>query len=68
MELAAANTRHFLLNVRPEQYLVYGHTHLAYVDDRNKVANTGSWGFGDKKALEYIEINNDKVKLKEFKP
>ncbi|MBP1909359.1 UDP-2,3-diacylglucosamine diphosphatase [Methanolobus bombayensis] len=68
MELAAAKTRHFLLNVRPEQYLIYGHTHLAYVDDRNKVANTGSWGFGDKKDLEYIEIVDDKVKVKEFKP
>jgi UDP-2,3-diacylglucosamine pyrophosphatase LpxH len=68
MKLAAAKTRHFLLNVRPDQYLVYGHTHLAYVDNKNKVANTGSWGFGDKKDLEYIEIDNDRVKLKVFKP
>ncbi len=67
MELAGAKTRHFLLNILPEQYLIYGHTHMAYVDDENKVANTGSWGFGDKKYLEYIEIVDDKVKLKEFK-
>ncbi|WMW21181.1 UDP-2,3-diacylglucosamine diphosphatase [Methanolobus mangrovi] len=67
-ELAGAETRHFLLSIRPDQYLIYGHTHHAYVEDKNKVANTGSWGFGEDKKLEYIEITDDKVELKEFKP
>lgn len=68
MELAGADTRHFLLSIRPDQYMIYGHTHEAYVDNRKKVANTGSWGFGKDKRLEYIEITNDKVELKEFVP
>lgn len=65
-ELAGAETRHFLLPIHPEQYLIYGHTHEAYVDDEKKVANTGSWGFGEEKKCEYIEIVDDKVSLKEF--
>ncbi|WP_321430552.1 metallophosphoesterase family protein [uncultured Methanolobus sp.] len=67
-ELAGADSRHLLLHMHPEQYLIYGHTHDAYVDDARKVANTGSWGFGHEKKLEYIEIINDKVELKEFNP
>ena len=68
MDLAGAKTRHFLLSIRPDQYMIYGHTHVAYVDDKNMVANTGSWGFGEDRGLEYIEIIDDKVELKEFKP
>lgn len=65
-ELARAKTRHFLLSIRPEQYLIYGHTHHPYVEEENKVANTGSWGFGEEKKLDYIEIIDDVVNLKEF--
>lgn len=65
-ELAGADTRHSRLHMRPEQYLIYGHIHEAYVDDDRKVANTGSWGFGHDQKLEYIEIIDDKVELKEF--
>ncbi|SFM83501.1 UDP-2,3-diacylglucosamine diphosphatase [Methanolobus profundi] len=67
-DLAGASTRHYLLSIRPEQYMIYGHTHEAYVDKRNMVANTGSWGFGKDEKLEYIEIANDEVELKEFVP
>lgn len=65
-ELAGADTRHCLLHMHPEQYLIYGHTHEAYVDDSRRVANTGSWGLGEEHKLEYIEIVDDRVELKEF--
>ncbi|WP_094228610.1 UDP-2,3-diacylglucosamine diphosphatase [Methanolobus psychrotolerans] len=65
-ELAGAETRHFLFDIHPGQHLIYGHTHHQYLKKENKVANTGSWGFGDDKKLEYIEIVNDEVMLKEF--
>ncbi|WMW25037.1 hypothetical protein RE474_13295 [Methanolobus sediminis] len=67
-DLAGSDTRHFQLHMRPEQYLIYGHTHDAYVDDGRRVANTGSLGFGDEHKLEYIEIIDDKVELKGFNP
>jgi len=67
-ELASTDTRHLMLDVHPEQYLIYGHTHEAYVDDDKMVANTGSWGFGDEQKLEYIEIIDDRVELKDFQP
>jgi len=65
-ELAEADTKHFLLDIRPEHFLVYGHTHYPYINNEKKVANTGSWGFGDEKKFCYMEIVDDKVDLKEF--
>lgn len=64
--LAAAETRHFLFKMRPEHYLVFGHTHYPFVKDTNRVANTGSWGFGEDKKCYYVEIDNDVISLNEF--
>ncbi len=68
--LAKAETRHYLFGIRPEQSLIYGHTHHPYVDIPNNVANTGSWGFVDpmdhKKKCSYIEITGDVPRLKNF--
>ena len=66
MELAEAETRHYLFGIRPEQFLVYGHTHVPYVNPDGMVANTGSWGFGDKRTCDYLEIIDDVPVLKEF--
>jgi len=66
MQLAEAETRHFLFGIRPEQFLVYGHTHVPYVKRDGMVANTGSWGFGDEKKCNYLEIDKDVPVLKEF--
>jgi len=69
-KLAGAETRHYLLGIRPEQFLIYGHTHHPYKDIPNSVANTGSWGFVDpmdhKKKYSYIEITGDVPRLKKF--
>ena len=65
-KLAEAESKHFLLDIRPEQFLVYGHTHHPYINEEKKVANTGSWGLGDQKKFWYMEIVDDKVDLKEF--
>lgn len=69
-KLAEAETRHYLFGIRPEQFLIYGHTHHPYKDIPNSVANTGSWGFVDpmdhKKKYSYIEIIGDVPRLKKF--
>lgn len=44
-------------------WLVYGHTHRAYVDGESKTANTGSWGRGgDDSRLDYMIIENGRPK------
>jgi len=45
-------------------WLVYGHTHRGYVDERSKTANSGSWGREDDDSLlDYMLIEDGIPKL-----
>jgi UDP-2,3-diacylglucosamine pyrophosphatase LpxH len=45
-------------------WLVYGHTHSAYMDVDSRTANTGSWGRnGDDCGLDYMIIENGRPRL-----
>ena len=68
-ELAESDARHYMFGIKKDQYLIYGHTHDAYLDKDKKVANTGCWGVQDdpkNKKLLYIEIIDDDVKIMSF--
>jgi hypothetical protein len=66
-EIAESNSRNNMFGIKKDQYLIYGHTHEAYVNEEKKVANTGCWGIqnSEKRNL-YIEIIDDKVMIKNF--
>ncbi len=66
-EIAESNSRHNMFGIKKDQYLIYGHTHKAYVNEDKKVANTGCWGIqnSEKRNL-YIEIIDDKVTIMNF--
>jgi predicted phosphodiesterase len=56
--------------MRPDENLVFGHTHRPFIDKDRKVANTGSWidELPEKdKQNSYIQIDKGKMELKFFK-
>jgi UDP-2,3-diacylglucosamine pyrophosphatase LpxH len=40
---AQSKAEYLMLGMNPSDVLIYGHTHVPYVDDTMTVANTGSW-------------------------
>lgn len=40
---AQSKAQYLMLGMNPSDVLIYGHTHVPYVDDTMTVANTGSW-------------------------
>ena len=65
-KLAKSNVRHFLFGIKPEEFLIYGHTHRQYVDMENRVANSGCWGTEDNNEFTYIEIIDDVPRIMKF--
>lgn len=65
-KLAASPVKQLLLGIQPEQFLIYGHTHHPYVDEENRVANSGCWGVDNDRKYSYLEIKDDKVFPKKF--
>lgn len=65
-ELAASPVKQLLFCIQPEQFLIYGHTHREYVDEKNRVANSGCWGVDNDRKYSYLEIKDDKVFPKKF--
>lgn len=65
--LATSQSKYFLLGMKPDEILIFGHTHGPFINDENTVANTGSW-VNELKQKEYqnsyIEINNGEMELK----
>ncbi|MDH3677607.1 MAG: metallophosphoesterase [Nitrosopumilus sp.] len=59
--------RSFFLGMKPEEFLIFGHTHKPFCNIEKKVANTGSWvGDGDK-VNTFVQIDSEKVELKQWK-
>jgi UDP-2,3-diacylglucosamine pyrophosphatase LpxH len=69
-KLANSRSKGFLLGMKPEEILVFGHTHDPYINKTKTVANTGSWVNeleDEKYQNSYLEINNGNMELKFFK-
>ncbi|BDZ69285.1 metallophosphoesterase [Methanobacterium ferruginis] len=69
-EFATFSGKNFLLGMRPDENLVFGHTHRPFIDKDRKVANTGSWidELPEKdKQNSYIQIDKGKMELNFFK-
>lgn len=70
-KLANSNAKSFLLGMKPNEILVFGHTHEPFINNQKTVANTGSW-VNELESKEhqnsYVEINNGNMELKFFKP
>ena len=53
-----------LMTKPPDEYLIFGHTHIPYVDNEKKMANCGCWCNG---SSDYLIIDNvGNVKLKRY--
>lgn len=68
-EIAESDARHYMFGIKKDQYLIYGHTHAAYVDMNRSVANAGCWGVQEKpdnRKFLYLEISDDDVRIMSF--
>jgi len=67
---AISESKCFLLGMKVDERLIFGHTHGPFINKEKTVANTGSW-IDELKSKEYqnsyVEINNGKMELKFFK-
>ena len=66
-EFATSMGKYFLLGMKPDERLVFGHTHGPFINEEKTVANTGSWidELEEKKYQNsYVEINNGEMQLK----
>jgi UDP-2,3-diacylglucosamine pyrophosphatase LpxH len=66
-QLAISEGKHYLLGNKPNETLIFGHTHVPFINEEKKVANTGSWvnELPNKEFQNsYIEIKNGKMELK----
>ncbi len=69
-DFATSNGKNYLLGMKPNEKLVYGHTHRPFITDDKTVANTGSWinELEDKNYQNsYVEIEDGEMELKFFK-
>ncbi len=68
-ELAKSTGAFALLGMRPDEKLVFGHTHRPFVNDKNIVANTGSWVSDRPKEFSpntYVKIVDGHMECKPF--
>ncbi len=66
--LATSPAAYVLLGMKPYERLVFGHTHIPFINEKGTVANTGSW-VSDGRSKEqntYVKILNGKMELKVF--
>lgn len=68
-KLVVSEGKKLFLGVKPEEKLIFGHTHRPFITNKGDVANTGSWVDDISKNVQngYIEIIDGNMKLKFFK-
>lgn len=67
--LATSPAAYVLLGMKPEERLVFGHTHRPFINKNGTVANAGSWvdeGLSKKFQNTYVKISGGKMELKVF--
>jgi UDP-2,3-diacylglucosamine pyrophosphatase LpxH len=52
---------------RPNEFLVFGHTHKAFLDMEKNVANTGAWTNDSQPENTYLEIKDGTARLLQYK-
>lgn len=66
-DLAKSKGRHLLLG-GPFDWLVYGHTHVPFIDSESRTINNGSWGRGPSPSeMWYLKIDGGFPELVEWK-
>jgi UDP-2,3-diacylglucosamine pyrophosphatase LpxH len=64
--------KHMLLDMKPDEMLVYGHTHRPYISNDGMVANTGSWvdetsgDIAKSPQNRYLKISDGRMELRAF--
>jgi hypothetical protein len=64
---AVSRSAYILLGMKPNENLVFGHTHRPFINKERTVANTGSWVKELSSQNTYIDISEGKMELKIFK-
>jgi UDP-2,3-diacylglucosamine pyrophosphatase LpxH len=70
--IAISQARYMLIGMKPDEGLVYGHTHRPFINKGRTVANTGSWVdevnelSKEKSQNKYVKISNGLMELKTF--
>lgn len=66
---AVSPAAYVLLGMKPEERLVFGHTHKPFINKAGTVANAGSWideGLSKELQNAYVKISGGKMELKVF--
>lgn len=66
-KLAVSTGRNYLFGMKPDEKLIFGHTHGPFINSDKTVVNTGSWtGELDNKDYQnsYVEIKDGEIELK----
>ncbi len=66
---AVSSGKYFLLGMKPDENLVFGHTHRPFINQDKTVVNTGSWVDelpSKDYQNSYVEIQDGQIKLKFF--
>lgn len=69
-DFAISSGKNYILGMKPNETLVYGHTHRPFITEDKTVANTGSWinELEDKKQQNsYVQIAEGEMELKFFR-
>ena len=70
-KLAISKGKGFLMGMKSDETLVFGHTHGPFINKEKTVVNSGSWVnelLSKEYQNSYVEISNGNVELKFFKP
>ncbi|MDI9616687.1 MAG: UDP-2,3-diacylglucosamine diphosphatase [Methanothrix sp.] len=67
-QLASSMARVVYLGMKPDEFLIFGHTHRPFCDQKNHVANTGSWNKEPCDHYSFIEIDEGHITPKTFLP
>ncbi|MCE5214249.1 MAG: metallophosphoesterase family protein [Methanobacterium sp.] len=68
-KFATSTAKNLFLGLETDETLIFGHTHIPFLEKDNKIANTGSWvdEYGKEIQNSYIIINEGEMELKFFK-
>jgi UDP-2,3-diacylglucosamine pyrophosphatase LpxH len=69
-KLAVSSGKNFIFGIKPNERLIFGHTHGPFINKEKTVANAGSWTMELQSEYQnsYIEIVDGNIELKFFKP
>lgn len=68
-EISTSIGKCFILGMKPDERLIFGHTHGPFINKEKTVVNTGSWVNEIKKEFQnsYVEISDGEMELKFFR-